>query len=99
MLEAAVGAMPNVRDADSAWLDAPDAYYYSQGANQHPPVLRVGFGDVEQTWLYLDPRRGAIVLWEDRLTRVNRWLYPGLPAWISRSFTSSGRYGTWWSSS
>ena len=30
------------------------------------------------TWLYIDPRRGAILRKEERLSRVNRWLYHGL---------------------
>jgi hypothetical protein len=41
-------------------------------------VLRVKFNDPVQTWLYLDSRRGAIVRKEERLSRVNRWLYHGL---------------------
>ena len=42
------------------------------------PVLRVRFDDPQQTWLYLDPGQGRIVLKEERLTRLNRWLYHGL---------------------
>jgi hypothetical protein len=42
------------------------------------PVLRVRYNDPQQTWLYLDPRRGAIVRKEERLTRINRWIYHGL---------------------
>jgi polyvinyl alcohol dehydrogenase (cytochrome) len=38
----------------------------------------VRFGDPQRTWLYLDPSRGAIVRREERLSRVNRWLYHGL---------------------
>src|SRR4029079_17260116 len=41
------------------------------------PVLRLKFGDSRQTWLYVDPGRGAIVRKEERLTRLNRWLYHG----------------------
>ena len=33
--------------------------------------------DPPRTWLYLDPARGAIVRKEERLSRVNRWLYHG----------------------
>ena len=42
------------------------------------PVLRVRFADPQRTWLYLDPKRGAIVRKEERLSRLNRWLYHGL---------------------
>jgi hypothetical protein len=42
------------------------------------PVLRVRFADPHETWLYLDPTQGRIVRKEERLTRLNRWLYRGL---------------------
>ena len=35
-------------------------------------------GDPQQTWLYFDPKRGTIARKEERLTRLNRWLYHGL---------------------
>ena len=63
---------------DAAWLDGYDAYYYDRGRELSLPVLRVRFADPQRTWLYLDPRRGAIVRKEERLSRVNRWLYHGL---------------------
>ena len=40
--------------------------------------LRVRFDDAQGTWLYLDPKLGRIILREERLTRLNRWLYHGL---------------------
>jgi len=49
----------------------------SQGALAAGAARR--YADPQRTWLYLDPRRGAIVRKEERLTRVNRWLYHGLP--------------------
>ena len=55
-----------------------DAHYYDRRGTRPLPVLRVRFDDPQQTWLYLDPGRGAIVLKEERLTRLNRWLYHGL---------------------
>jgi hypothetical protein len=82
MLEAARRAMPNVPIEDAAWLTEHDAYYYGRGyepgAGPPLPVLRVRYADAQQTWLYLDPVRGAIVRKEERLTRLNRWLYHGL---------------------
>ena len=36
------------------------------------------FSDAAGTWLYVDPGRGVVVRKEERLTRVNRWLYHGL---------------------
>ena len=81
MLEAARAAMPGVRITDSAWLTQHDAYYYGRGVDgEGPPlpVLRVRYADPQETWLYLDPAQGRIVRKEERLTRLNRWLYRGL---------------------
>jgi hypothetical protein len=63
---------------DQVWLDHYDAYYYDRDGQLSLPVLRVRYLDPQRTWLYLDPKRGAIVRKEERLTRLNRWLYHGL---------------------
>ena len=76
--EAAHAAMPGVRVIDSTWLLEPDSYYYGRAGARSFPVLRVRFDDPQETWLYLDPARGAITHKEERLTRLNRWLYHGL---------------------
>lgn len=78
MIGAARDAMPGVPIEGVYWMTAYDAYYYRRGGTLNLPVLRVRFGDPQQTWLYLDPRRGAIVRKEERLSRINRWLYHGL---------------------
>ncbi len=79
---AARAAMPGIPVVDAAWLGEYDAYYYGRGyaAGSGPPlpVLRVRFADEAETWLYLDPARGIIARKEERLTRLNRWLYHGL---------------------
>ena len=78
-LEAAARtAVPGVDVAEAAWLDHYDAYYYDRDGQLSLPVLRMKYRDPQQTWLYLDPKRGAIVRKEERLSRVNRWLYHGL---------------------
>jgi len=41
-------------------------------------VLRVRYDDPQQTWLYVDGVRGTPLRKEERLTRLNRWLYHGL---------------------
>jgi hypothetical protein len=41
-------------------------------------VLRVRYADANQTWLYVDPARGAIVQRTDDTRRLRRWLYQGL---------------------
>jgi hypothetical protein len=78
LVDAARRAVPGAAIADVTWLDAYDAYYYDRDNALSLPVLRVRFADPQQTWLYLDPRRGVIAHTEVRLSRVNRWLYHGL---------------------
>jgi hypothetical protein len=75
---AARDAMPGVSIVDAVWLDRYDAYYYDRHGALTLPVLRVRYADAVGTWLYLDPRRGEIVRKEERLSRLNRWLYHGL---------------------
>jgi len=75
---AARSAMPGVGITDMAWLGEYDAYYYDRDQVSPLPVLRARFEDPRRTWLYLDPVGGRIVRKEERLTRLNRWLYHGL---------------------
>ncbi len=77
MLGAARAAMPGVEVEDAVWLSRYDAYYYDRTGERPLPVLRVRYADATRTWLYLDPGRGAIVRKEERLSRLNRWLYHG----------------------
>jgi len=78
MVAAARAAMPDAQIADTTWLTAYDDYYYDRTRTLALPVLRARYADRDGTWLYLDPRRGAIVRTEQRLSRANRWLYHGL---------------------
>jgi hypothetical protein len=78
VIDAAVEAMPGIGIRDLTWLDAYDPYYYDRSGSAPLPVLRVGYADPQETALYLDPRSGAILRKEERLTRLNRWLYHGL---------------------
>jgi hypothetical protein len=79
LLATARRAMPGVPVADSSWLESYDSYYYGRGDDVRAlPVLRVRFADAVGTWLYIDPARGAVVRKEERLSRLNRWLYHGL---------------------
>ena len=78
VLEVARAAMPGIAVADATWLRRYDAYYYDRDGLRSLPVLRVRYKDPQRTWLYFDPARGTIVLKEERLSRVNRWLYHGL---------------------
>ena len=78
LLGAARDAMPGIAIEGVDWMSEYDAYYYSRSGHLNLPVLRVRFGDPQRTWLYLDPRIGAIARKEERLSRLNRWLYHGL---------------------
>jgi len=75
---AARDAMPGIDVEDMVWLERYDAYYYDRHGALPLPVLRVRYADAVGTWLYLDPKRGEIVQKEERLSRLNRWLYHGL---------------------
>jgi len=77
MWEVAKAAMPGVPMRDAVWLDEYDAYYYSQKGLRPLPVLRIRYGDPQQTWLYLDPQHGVIAARLERGSRWNRWLYHG----------------------
>lgn len=73
---------------DAEALTAYDAYYYARAGHSMSghlprplPVLRLRFDDPAQTWLYLDPRSGAVVHRLDSHTRVKRWLFALLHSW------------------
>ncbi len=76
--DVAAAAMPGASIVDATWLRSYDAYYYDRDDRRRLPVLRVRYDDPVATWLYFDPHRGAIARKEERLTRLNRWLYHGL---------------------
>jgi hypothetical protein len=75
---AARDAMPGVRIEEAVWLARSDAYYYDRNGTRPLPVLRVRYADGERTWLYFDPRRGAIAMVSSSGGRLNRWLYHAL---------------------
>lgn len=87
VLGAAGVVMPGVEVEGVQWMEDYDAYYYdrrrrrsaarSATADRPLPVLRVRYGDPQRTWLYFDPRHGTIARKEERLSRLNRWLYHG----------------------
>jgi hypothetical protein len=78
IVEAAKSAGGAAPIRDIAWLDRYDAYYYDRAGELPLPVARVRYDDPQQTWLYVDAVRGTPLRKEERLTRLNRWLYHGL---------------------
>lgn len=77
LVGAADVAMNGVPIEGVSWLDDYDAYYYDRDRRLSLPVLRVRYADAQHTWLYFDPKHGSIARKEERLTRLNRWLYHG----------------------
>jgi hypothetical protein len=69
--------MPDSEIAGMHWMEDYDAYYYDRDRQRTLPVLRVRYNDPQQTWLYIDPRKGVIARKGERLSRINRWLYHG----------------------
>ncbi len=45
------------------------------------PVLRIEFGDTEQTWLHVDPYTGTIHNQLDERRRWRRWLFSAIHCW------------------
>jgi hypothetical protein len=78
MAEAGHEALPGEPPRDESWLTQHDSYYYDRWERKPLPVLRVRYGDPDETWLYLDPGTGQIALRHTTLSRWNRWLYNGL---------------------
>ena len=70
--------MAGVPIKDETWLEEYDGYYYDLRGQRPLPVLRIRYADEVGTWLYLDPSRGGIVQWSERVSRTRRWLYQGL---------------------
>lgn len=59
-------------------LEQPDLYWYTHHQQRRLPVLRAGFDDAAQSWVYVDPASGEILGWSDRSARVRRWLFNAL---------------------
>jgi hypothetical protein len=78
MADVARATMPGVPVNDAVWLTEYDGYYYDLRSSRPLPVLRVRYGDAQETWLYLDPARGGVVQRNEKITRLRRWLYQGL---------------------
>jgi hypothetical protein len=77
VIGAARVVMPDWHVEGMHWMEEYDSYYYDRHGSKSLPVLRVKYGDRQQTWLYIDARQGTIARKEERLSRLNRWLYHG----------------------
>jgi len=71
-------AISGAHVTDVTRLTDYDAYYYDRQRELPLPVFRIRYDDAVRTWLYVDAARGTVLRREERLTRLNRWLYHGL---------------------
>ena len=78
LLARLTAAVPDAPVVETALLHDYDAYYYARRREAPLPVLRVKFGDPQETWVYVDPALGRVVASAHRLGRIERWLFNGL---------------------
>ena len=78
LLARLAAAVPEAPVVESGLLHDYDAYYYARRREAPLPVLRVKFGDPQETWVYVDPTLGRVVATTHRLGRLERWLFNGL---------------------
>lgn len=70
--------MPGAPVRQVVMLRTPDLYWYSHGRERPLPVVRVIFGDDQQTWATIDPRNGALLGQQNASGRSYRWLFNAL---------------------
>ncbi len=78
VISLAGSAMSNAGVTEVTRLTDYDAYYYDRHRELPLPVFRIRYDDPPRTWLYVDAATGTLLRKEERLTRLNRWLYHGL---------------------
>ena len=72
-------ALPAIPVAGATLIESYDGYYYGRGHDRPPlPVVRIRFADPLETWIYVDPAVGRIMLNVHRYSRLERWLFNGL---------------------
>ena len=75
-------AIPDTPIADYQLLSEDDSYFYSRRGHLPRetsfPILRVKFGDPDETWFYINSKRSELVATIHRQGRIHRWLYNGL---------------------
>lgn len=80
--------LPDARVSGARLQSAYDWYYYDRATHSMTghvgrplPVLVLEFDDPAASWLYLDPKTGALVQRLDDHLRVKRWLFALLHSW------------------
>jgi hypothetical protein len=68
---------PDFSIVESQMLSEVDSYYYARDPVPPLPVLRVKYGDPDETWFYIDPQMSQVVARYTRRDRLVRWLYNG----------------------
>jgi hypothetical protein len=87
LIARAAELLPDQPLLQASILTEYDDYYYTR----HPelgekslPIVRVRFGDPNNTWFHLDPLTGQVLDRSTSTNRVFRWLYNGLHSWDIR---------------
>lgn len=96
VIRAAAAMLPGTSMLRAEELNQYDDYYYARavhtlrGHEDRPlPVVRVQFNDEKESWVYLDPRTGADIMWQDAGQRSQRWWFLLLHSWDSRALLAS----------
>lgn len=92
VVKAAAALRPDANVVQSEELNQYDDYYYARaehtlrGHEERPlPIVRVQFDDPKQSWVYLNPRTGADVMWQDAGQRSQRWWFILLHSWDTKA--------------
>jgi hypothetical protein len=68
---------PDFPIVESEMLSEFDSYYYARDPQPPLPVLRVKYGDPDETWFYIDPAMSRVMARYTSRDRIVRWLYNG----------------------
>jgi hypothetical protein len=77
LLSRAKEGNPDFPIVESQMLSEFDSYYYARDPEPPLPVLRVKYGDPDETWFYINPAMSQVMVAYTRRDRLVRWLYNG----------------------
>ena len=79
--EAAARLLPGAPIVAVDTLTEPDAYWYAVHGEVQLPVLRLRFGDPDETWIHIAPGTGELLSQADSRRRTYRWLFDFFHRW------------------
>lgn len=62
-------------------LNRADSYWYAVHGQVQLPVLRVKYGDADDTWVHIDPASGELLGEADTRRRTYRWMFDLFHRW------------------